>query len=222
MFKPQHFKVVLVAFVIVLPFLSGGCAFGHRVVGLNYVPSEKTSNTSGKTPVYISTIKDTSPTNLVGIEYIGEDKQKIKTDGKEIGDIRNGYYMKTASVVSKTKSLSPWITDALAKEMKMRGYSPVLVTQLPPRCSLGITGNLTECFARMGFKVTCSLKATIAIYINGSVVSNKNYVSEKGHLLAAATAQEYEKIFQVAMSDILNQVAEDVRSHCEKLKNMAK
>lgn len=188
---------------VVASALCSGCAFGHREVALNYTsPDDSACNAENEQTIYIAPIEDVCPNADV----------TLFAKGREIGDIRNGFYMKTASVVSKTHDLGAWVTDALAKELACRGYQVLPVTSLPPECSCGLSGSLSECYSTMKFfgGQTCTLKATVSIHKDGAPVSHKEYVGLFEGGLALCTADEYEKIFQGAMTSLASQVIADI------------
>ena len=198
----SRLRYLIVLAILPLGMSCGGCAFGHREVALSYVPAATASNEGNGAAVYVAAIKDVCPNPEVS----------VFAKGREIGDIRNGFYMKTACVVSKSMDLSPWITDALAKEMKQHGFQPVQVTSLPPECPLGLSGALSECYSKMKFfkGQTCTLKATISIHKNGVSVSNKQYIGMHEGGIGLVTPDEYEKIFQAAMTDLMTKVVADI------------
>lgn len=197
--------------------LCEGCAFGHRVVALNYTPVTNSSDDGHGKAVYVATINDVSPTNEVSILARDASGQLAPAKGKEIGDIRNEFYMKTACVVSKSMDLGPWVTDALTKELKQHGYQVIQVTSLPPQCPLGLSGALSECYSKMKFfgGQVCTLKVTISIHKNGAVVSSKQYVGHCRGGLTWGTAREYEKIFQSAMTDLVTKIVADVTENSQ-------
>lgn len=193
----------LIAPIVPMLMLCSGCAFGHRVVALNYSPSAGASNDGNAQAIHVSAIRDVCPNNEV----------TVFAQGREIGEIRNGWYVKTACVVSQSMDLSPWITDALAKELKEHGFEPVQVTSLPPECPLGLSGSLSECYSKMKFfgGQTCTLKATFSIHKNGATLSTKQYIAQhNGGLGLGLTAGDYEKIFQAAMADLMTKIVADV------------
>jgi len=172
------------------------------------MPTATASNEGNGAAVYVAAIKDVCPNPEVS----------VFAKGREIGDIRNMYYMKTACVVSKSMDLSPWITDALAKELKQHGFQPVQVTSLPPECPLGLSGSLSECYSKMKFfkGQTCTLKATVAIHKNGAIVSNKQYVGVHEGGVGLVSADEYEKIFQAAMANLMTKIVADVVANSQQ------
>jgi hypothetical protein len=202
----------ILAVVLISSMLCSGCAFGSRAVALNYTPTIKGPDLGGGRPIQISAIRDTCVTNEKSIFAKNGAGQLTTTNGKEIGDIRNGYYIKTASVVSKSMDLGPWVTDALTKELKQRGFSAAQVTALPPACPLGVSGSLTECYSRAKFfsGQECTIRATISILQNGAAISSKEYVGTSKGGVAFLTPAEYEKVFQLAMADFVGKVVKDI------------
>lgn len=203
--------IVLTA-LIMSTMLCSGCAFGSRGVALNYTPTANASNAGNGKAIYVAPIRDVSVTNEKSIFAKDGAGKLVTVNGKEIGDIRNGYYIKTASVVSKSMDLGPWITDALTKELKQRGFGAVQVTGLPPECPLGVSGSLSECYSRVKFfsGQICTIKATISIQRNGAAISSKEYVGLSKGGVAFYTAAEYEKVFQLAMADLMGKVVTDI------------
>lgn len=198
----SRLRYLIVLAILPLGMSCGGCAFGHREVALNYTPTATASSEGNRATVYVAGIKDICPNPEVS----------VFAKGREIGEMRNGFHMKTACIVSKSMDLSPWITDALAKELKQRGFQPVQVTSLPPDCPLGLSGSLSECYSKIRFwkGQVCTLKATISIQKDGASTSRKQYVGVHEGGVGFYTAGEYEKIFQGAMADLMAKVVADV------------
>jgi len=192
--------------------MCSGCAFGSRAVALNYTPTVNAAKVGGGRAIYVAPIRDVCVTNEKSIFAKNEAGSLTTVKGKEIGDIRNGYYIKTASVVSKSMDLGPWITDALTKELKQCGFSAAQVTGLPPECPLGVSGSLTECYSRVKFfqGQECTIRATISIQQNGAAISSKEYIGQSKGGVAFLTPEEYEKVFQLAMADFVGKVVKDV------------
>ncbi len=178
-----------------------GCAFGDRVVALSYTPTPAVSSQGNGIAVYLAPIQD-----------VCQNRRLRDDKGREIGDVVNGYNIRTATVVSKSMDLSPWITDALTKELHQHGFQPLQVTALPPDCELGISGSLSECYSKMKFfgGQVCTLKVNIIVHRNGAPVASKEYVGIHKGGLGVGTAAEYERIFQAAMADLMAKVMPDV------------
>ena len=99
--KKMH---VVFAVVLSIVFLSG-CAFGTRHPMLEYntvTPVKPANNISIK----ISTFSDTRP------------------DKNVIGNVRNGWGMKTADVITDT-NIADWVSTALKSELKNAGYNVI-------------------------------------------------------------------------------------------------
>ena len=203
-------------FTVLLSLSSGGCAFGDRVVALRYASElDVNQNQVDNQEIYIASFKDVSPNNLKMVSFKDGNGSRIKTDGKEIGEIRNGYNIKTACVVSKTPDLGPWVTHALSQELKQRGFNVVNVTSLPPDISLGVNGSLEKCYSKMYFLKApgCSVQATISLHKSGVVVLTKEYTGES-KVANGIGAKGYEIAFQAAMKDLLDKAVPDIVEAC--------
>lgn len=210
--KTQMVRGFIVLTVPVMAMLLGGCAFGNRVVALNYTTPAKVSNEGNGKVIYVASIRDVCASKEISVSTKNAAGQTVVAKGKEIGDIRNGYYIKTASVVSTSGDLGPWVTDALTKDLKQRGFGAVQVTGLPPECPLGVSGSLSECYSKVKFfsGQLCTIKAMVSIHKNGIAVSTKEYVGVSKGGVGFVTPAEYEKVFQLAMADLLSKVVKDI------------
>lgn len=210
-------NLLVLAFVGLMAFSSGGCAFGDRVVALRY-HSEINVNQKqvDSQEIYIASFKDVSPNNLKKISFKDSKGARIKTDGKEIGEIRNGYNIKTACVVSKSPDLGPWITQALSQELKQRGFNVINVTSLPPEISLGINGSIEKCYSKMYFLKApdCTIQATISLQKSGVTVFAKEYIGQSKVTMGIG-AKGYEMAFQEAMKDLLDKSVPDIMEACQ-------
>ena len=198
--KKQICRFALLGCCLFIASIASGCAFGDRVVALRYVPDAKADHAtvSGK-EIYVGSFKDAT-------------SNKIKKQGKEIGEVRNGYNIKTASVVSKSTDLGPWITQGLSDELKRCGFNVINTTSLPPGIKLGIDGSIKKCYSKMYFfkGAVSTVQATINIQKNGVVVSSKEYVGETKGAGGLLGAKGYEDAFNRAIADLLNKVIADV------------
>ena len=94
-----------------------GCAFGTRQANLGYVPTSPTMR-SAPTPGLALTV----------VQFSDQRSEK-----KAVGEVRNGYGMRTAAVVPD-KDIAAWITQGVQRELENAGYK-VTVSQAPPSTS---------------------------------------------------------------------------------------
>ncbi|MCK5226132.1 MAG: hypothetical protein KAQ89_05395 [Planctomycetes bacterium] len=215
--KKFLFFTLTAIFIAPQILVSGGCAFGDRVVALRY-HSEIDVNQKqvDSQEIYIASFKDVSSNNLKKISFKDSKGTRIRTDGKEIGEIRNGYNIKTACVVSKSPDLGPWITHALSQELKQRGFNVINVTSLPPEISLGINGSIEKCYSKMYFLKApdCTIQATISLQKSGVTVFAKEYIGQSKVSMGIG-AKGYEIAFQEAMKDLLDKSVPDIMEACQ-------
>lgn len=211
------FLTLISIFIVPLILLSGGCAFGDRVVALRYTSEiDVNQKQVDNQEIYIASFKDVSPNNLKKISFKDRRGTRISANGKEIGEIRNGYNIKTASVVSKSPDLGPWITHALSQELKQRGFNVVNVTSLPPEIPLGINGSIEKCYSKMYFLKApdCTIQTTISLQESGVTVFTKEYIGQS-KVTGGIGAQGYEKAFQAAVKDLLDKAVPDIVKACQ-------
>ncbi len=102
--RRYHAFVYTIGLAVVSVMLCQGCAFGHRAVALSYTPSVTAQSEGAGQKVHVAAIRDIIPTHEVTV--LARDGTPFKTEtGKEIGEVRNGFHMKTACVASMAKDL---------------------------------------------------------------------------------------------------------------------
>lgn len=111
-------RTSLLAGLVALSFVLGGCAFIDRTTDLAYTRNLKVPSGSGE--VYI-------------VQPVDKGLKHNKAGQVVLGPVRNGYGMYTANVLSTT-SVPEWIAQAYVVELTAGGFQPKLVPKLPAGC----------------------------------------------------------------------------------------
>jgi hypothetical protein len=184
----NYFKIVAILTVATIFF---GCAFGTRNIALRYEPSLTVKGANGKS---IAIIK---------FEDIRENK--------DVGEVRNGYGMKTGKVKAKDQDVGAWVANALADELKRAGYNISKFTDAaPPEFTIAISGSVPEAYTKMFLNSRATVRANITVKKVGVVVLNKEYTGKASTLAWTASTGEYEKVLENALKEIMKQAVPEV------------
>jgi hypothetical protein len=92
-----------------------GCAFGTRQVTLTYPPAAVSEASGPKTAEAATTVSGaTKPVILVPFT-------DQRADKRSIGEVRNGWGMRTADVITD-RDVAEWVTRAVMMELTRAGY----------------------------------------------------------------------------------------------------
>ncbi|MFH1798512.1 MAG: hypothetical protein ABH844_04120 [Candidatus Omnitrophota bacterium] len=179
----------IISFVAVLTVLSSimasGCAFGTRRPKLEY---------SAITPVCSQ--KDVR----IRVEKISD----VRPDKDVIGNVRNGFGMKTADVVTTT-DIADWVTNALKLELNNAGYK-VTVKESDNE----ISGEIVRVFCTANFNYEGEVIVSIILKVGSKVVINKTYSGKATALNWAATSKSYGTTLQRSLQQVMKQIVGDV------------
>jgi hypothetical protein len=185
---------------ITLAAMSTGCALGDRHVALQYkIPDNVASPQKIAQPKKVAVVKF-------------KDLRKIK----EIGEVRNGYGMKTAKVLSKEEDLGTWVANAFCKELENRGF---IVNKFndyaPPGYDVSLSGSLNECYTaiKVGFwkcNVTTTVRATVCLQKEGVQILNKEYKGLVNPFISSMDADEYGDATEAALHDLIGKALPDI------------
>ena len=81
-------------FAVLTALSSGGCAFGDRVVALDYDSSKYCSKSNQQLEIYIASILDASPNELKRVSFKDSQGTRVKKDGKKIGSVKTDMGLK--------------------------------------------------------------------------------------------------------------------------------
>lgn len=192
-----------VAFLSVIVLIQG-CAFGTRHVPLSYPPSQ--SSSLGEKTAHAATIS-ANQQPIVLLKF-ADDRQKT-----EIGEVRNGWGMKTADVVSE-KDVAKWVTDALAFELMAAGYQVSQDTAPEDgKTNLIISGQVLTvyCAAHLSYEGDVSFYAKVEQ--DGKELIRKRYSGEaSAGLNWAATSSSYGSSLSQALQRAAGDFVRDVRA----------
>ena len=190
---------------LILSLFLAGCALGDRRVMLSYPPesSEKGLEMLG--------VKKTVAPALIPILLVPfEDERE---EGELIGEVLNGYGMRTADVVARN-DVGHWVTDAIKSELEKAGYK-VTVAQDPRKDSdqpllSGKVGRIfcsayTTYRGEVGFETRLELK--------GEEIFSKRYLgTAKSGLNWAMTARSYNRVLSLALQDAAARFVRDLNN----------
>src|SRR3954453_17333834 len=112
---------------LAFPFLGGGSSFGD--------PPTAPPSPPGGSP----------PAKKAGRVSVGKFTD-VRDNKPLVGEVRNGYGIKTAQVLIGDQDAGAWVANALASELERNGMQVTKVATSPaaPSDQILITGNLTK------------------------------------------------------------------------------
>jgi len=125
--------------------LFSGCAFGNRKIDLVYPPQD-----------YKQYAHDSAISKKIGIQKIAlEVIDQRSGDLKYLGEVRNGFYMHTADVVTE-QSVQAWVQKAFTIELQRSGFAVVSKDQA--QAILKVTIDMVHCNAYWGYSADMMLR----------------------------------------------------------------
>ena len=168
-----------------------GCAFGTRHPLLGYTPVVKGSGPKNVT-LYVEKFKDE------------------RTDKNIIGNVRNGWGLKTADVITDT-TIAEWVTDAFKTELGNDGY---VVSK--DRTELTAGGEVITVYCDSYLQYEGNVTLGVVLKKGDQVILDKKYTGKATNFNWAATAKSYgltvEQSLQSAMKQILTDVDQALAS----------
>jgi len=184
-------RTVLMGIGIVLAAMSAGCAMGNREIALTYKP--------------VANMKGANSASIAIVKFA--DSRKTE----EVGEVRNGYGMKTASVYAKGQDVGAWVANAVADELTAAGYNITKYNDFaPPDSQISITGNVLEAYTKMYMSSTCTIRATINVSKGNVPVLSKEYSGKHGVLAILANTGEYENAMKGALQDMMKKCIPEI------------
>lgn len=181
--------------------LCGGCAFSTRNATLVYPPAPSTSG------VAVAHAAEEPTTNSISIVVLPFDDRR--DDTTNVGTVRNGFGMKTAPVRADN-SVSVWIQDALAFELRQAGYS-VSSSASAPDSSLALGGEILKVYTDAYFAYSAEVSLSVRLTREGREIFGHSYVGTgSAGTNVTATAKSYAQSLALALADALRQVVPDV------------
>jgi len=187
----------LAGLVLVVAFLTtcGGCAFGDRTAGLQYrqvADAQESDAGSGKT---------------VAVALFQDLRQ-----GQDIGEVRNGFWIKTARVKAKEADLGGWVSSAVSMELAHRKYNVQNVDVPPPGVQACVSGTLNECYTKLKFfgSPQCTVRLTFKVDKQGATVLSREYLGTSPVALVFCTADEWGDGTENALRDAMKKAMPEV------------
>ena len=199
--KTKGLRVVHVVLLGVLVLSMDGCAFGNRHVTLNY-PPEKQSESEGLK------VAEAAPVPVNGKPIILMQFVDQRSNKSVIGEVRNGWGMRTADVVAEN-DVSNWLTNAVRFELEKLGYKITLGTNNSESLSVIVLGGEVlhvYCTAMMTYEGEVSFFATLQK--DGKELLRKRYTGKgsAGMNWAAASSSSggsLSEALSIALKDLV-------------------
>ena len=182
---------------------AGGCAFGDRTVMLSYPPGEDSQGS-----VIPKAAAASAPVDQLIVIAPFQDKRE---EGKLIGEVVNGYGVRTADV-NAGNDVAQWVTEAVHSEMEKAGYKAKVLSQPDkPKESLLIQGEVVRVFCTAYMTYEGQVSLAVRLELNGEEVFNKRYLGRaKSGLNWAMTATSYNRVLSLALQDAARQFIKDL------------
>ena len=168
-----------------IPVVLTSCAFGTRHPLLEY--KVVTANSQPKNiTVYVENFKDE------------------RTEKNLIGNVRNGWGLKTADVVTDT-DIAEWVTDALKTELGNGGY-----VVAKDRTELIAGGEVLTVYCDSYMQYEGNVTLGMVLKRNGETLIDKKYTGKATNLNIAATAKSYGKTVEQSLQNAMKQIISDI------------
>jgi hypothetical protein len=203
-------RILCLAFLAVL---LSACAFGTRRVTLSY-PPPAASYGLVKEAVAAGGAADQGKVSIVTFTDV--------RGTPLIGDVRNGYGMHTADVVTDT-SISEWSTNALDFELRQRGYAVSVVQSVPTGPDdLWVSGQVVEVYCHAMFNYEGKVGALARIGRGAATISERRYDGEgSAGLNLAAYSGSYGDSLGLALQAVVKQIADAIEAMPEPTPTLA-
>lgn len=190
--------------VLIAALLVSACAFGDRQVVLEYpaaaapeagvVPAAQAAEAPARTGV------------TVHIAPFSDNRDNKRT----IGDVRNGFNMKTADVLAKN-DVADWVTKALEMELEKVGFA-VARDDGGRAAGPRVAGQVRTVYCRAFMSYEGKVSFVASVSENGKNLINKRY-SGKGSagLNMAATSASYNQSLARALAEAVGDLVADLK-----------
>ena len=178
-------KIFGIARICSVIFYFSGCAFGTRHPLLEYKPVTAKSQPKN-IAVYVENFKDE------------------RTEKNLIGNVRNGWGLKTADVVTDT-NVSDWITNALKAELGNGGY-----VVAKDRTELVTGGEVLTVYCDSFMQYEGNVTVSVVLKKGDQVLIDKKYTGKATNLNWAATAKSYGLTLEQSLQNVMKQITSDI------------
>ncbi len=189
---------------ILLAGLLAGCAFGTREATLVYPPPPDGEAKSAVAKVLPPVARETK----IHLRQFTDER----SDKKVVGTVRNAYGMRTADVVAKN-GVTAWVTDAIALELKKRGFTVAPGdAKLPPEAgSIVMGGEILNVFCDMYFSYTGQVSLLVRVTDSSGEVLTRHYAGEGSAGIAfAMTSESFAASLSLALAAALEKMMADL------------
>lgn len=198
------------AHVVRLLVLSGffslitGCAFGTRRANLTYMPAPGTRGL-GPTAAMASTAPTAPGAPLVLVQFADQ-----RSDKRAIGEVRNGWGMRTADVVAET-DVAEWVTQAVMTELEKTGYKIAKVNT--PTTAPVLTGDILTVYCTALFSYEGEVSFFARVKKDGEEILARRYTGKgSAGLNWAATSSGYADSLTLALANAIHELVADLNT----------
>jgi hypothetical protein len=191
-------RFIVVALIVTGGVLSG-CAFGDRQADMAYPPApEESSMAAAAAPA-------STPRGAI---YVGA-FEDIRLDKTIVGNVRNGFGMKTAKVIPQ-RDVTVWVRDALVYELEAAGYTVVDGAAAPTGTAV-LSGDILRAYCDVYFTYDGLVILRIEARNNGRALLNQSYSGTGSTGLNwAATGDSFSESLALALQAALQEFLADL------------
>jgi len=195
-------RIIIFAAILIGSINLTGCAFGTRQTELSYPPS---ANNGG-----LIASAEASEANLLTSRNIILKVTDDRSEKSRIGNVRNGFGMDTADVVTQS-NIEKWVEDALTLELNNAGYR-VLKTSEAGEDSINLNAEVRDVYCDVYFTYDADVNLMVDISSPGKQSSRKAYNGEGSvGLNWAATAASYAESLSLALQNAISLIISDLQ-----------
>ena len=188
-------------FTVIFLFAGGllsGCAFGDRKAALDYPPVKEQS--SGEAQA--------APATQAGGTVIVETFSDIREDKTVVGNVRNGFGMKTAKVLPQ-RDVTDWVREAFIYELEAAGYT-VVDGAAAPSGTAAVSGDILRAYCDMYFSYDGQVALRVEANKDGKVLLNQSYTGKGSVGISwAGTGDSFSESLSLALQAALQKVVAD-------------
>jgi hypothetical protein len=182
-----------------------GCAFGTRHAELSYPPSKASG--------VIATAEAAGTPAAAGFEVILA-VADMRASTERIGNVRNGFGMDTASVVTDT-DVRAWVESAFMNELAGAGYTVIPAEgETGHDTAISLDAELTKVYCDAYLTYDGEVLMTVTLSRQDVLPVEKAYEGSGSVGLSwAATAKSYGESLSLALQDTIRQVMADLAAY---------
>jgi len=198
-------RILNLALISSIALLSG-CAFGTRTAELSYPPEE---NGGGLIQSAQAQGTELHRSKIVALSVTDE-----RSERNRIGNVRNGFGMDTADVVTKD-DIRGWVDDALTKELESAGYEVVRSDEAgASKDVIGLQAEILKVYCDVYFTYDGEVALMVTLDSEDSDTVKKQFEGEGGvGLNWAATGDSYAESLALALQDVIAKLLAEVAAY---------